>query len=119
MGGRRTVAEPAARAEGMTQEYLEVRHYALWTAIDDLAVQVNLRLSALAKHAGLDACTLNPSKRTRGGVLHYPSTPTIGAILAVTETSWGEFGHLVDSIEKARLTQCPGTNANDGWKEVA
>ena len=37
----------------MSEEFIEVRHYALWTAIDELAVQVNLSPSALAIHAGL------------------------------------------------------------------
>lgn len=103
----------------MSEECLEVRHYALWTAIDDLAVQVNLSPSALAIHAGLNSCTLNRSNRTRGGTLHWPSTATIGALLAVTETSWGEFGHLVDLIERARLTQRPITYANDDQREPA
>jgi transcriptional regulator with XRE-family HTH domain len=89
----------------MSEDFIEVRHYALWTALDDIAMQMGISVSALAVEASLSSVTLNKSRRSSDDRLHWPSAETLAAILTATDTSWGEFGHLVDLIERARLNQ--------------
>ncbi len=62
-----------------------LKHSDIWEAIDRLAARNNLSPSGLAKRAGLDATTLNKSKRsTRNGKLRWPSTESIAKILSAT-----------------------------------
>ena len=62
-------------------------HPALWAAIDRLAQRHGLSVSGLAKRAGLDPTTFNPSKRTgRDGKPRWPSTESLAKVLGVTDT---------------------------------
>lgn len=67
-------------------------HEAIWRAIDQLARHNSLSASGLAKRAGLDPTTFNPSKRTTSdGRKRWPSTESISKILDATGASLGSF----------------------------
>lgn len=64
---------------------MSVRHQDIWRAIDLLAESHGLSASALAKRAGLDPTSFNPSKRsTPDGRARWPSTETLAKIFEVT-----------------------------------
>ncbi|MDI9408550.1 MAG: hypothetical protein QM523_04830 [Candidatus Pacebacteria bacterium] len=78
------------------QSALLLSHSTIWRAIDRLASQNELTASGLAKLAGLDATTFNPSRRTTlEGKNRWPSTETISKILQVTGTGPDEFVELL------------------------
>jgi phage repressor protein C with HTH and peptisase S24 domain len=71
-------------------------HKQIWTAIDQLAARYGLSPSGLARKAGLDATTFNPSKRTADdGKKRWPSTESVSKCLAATGASLDEFISLV------------------------
>lgn len=73
-----------------------LRHGDIWQAIDRLAAQHELSASGLARRAGLDPTTFNPSKRkTDQGKQRWPSTESIAKILAATGTSMSDFVRLL------------------------
>jgi phage repressor protein C with HTH and peptisase S24 domain len=73
-----------------------LRHGDIWQAIDRLAAQHELSPSGLARRAGLDPTTFNPSKRkTDQGKQRWPSTESIAKILTATGTSMGDFVRLL------------------------
>jgi len=62
-----------------------VKHHDIWRAIDLLAENHGLSASGLAKLAGLDPTSFNPSKRaTTDGRARWPSTETLVKIFHVT-----------------------------------
>ncbi len=78
-------------------------HSQIWRAIDRLAEQHGLSVSALAKRAGLDATTFNRSKREApDGRARWPSTESIAKILAATGTGLDDFMALVGGTGTAR-----------------
>ncbi len=67
-------------------------HSQIWRALDHLAQEHGLSVSALARQAGLDPTTFNRSKRmTADGRLRWPSTESISKVLAATNTSAERF----------------------------
>ncbi len=56
---------------------MSLRHEDVWKAIDALAAEHGLSPSGLARKAGLDPTTFNPSKRKQGGKPRWPSFETI------------------------------------------
>ena len=67
-------------------------HTTIWSAIDRLASQNSLTASGLARLAGLDATSFNPSKRFKpDGRPRWPSTESIAKVLAATDTSVTHF----------------------------
>jgi len=73
-----------------------LKHGDIWQAIDRLAAQHGLSPSGLARKAGLDPTTFNPSKRkTVQGKLRWPSTESLSKILAATGTSFADFVGLI------------------------
>lgn len=67
-------------------------HGEVWLGIDRLAKRHSLSASALARKAGLDPTTFNPSKRiTKQAKPRWPSTESIAKILQATNTPFGEF----------------------------
>jgi phage repressor protein C with HTH and peptisase S24 domain len=67
-------------------------HSRIWAAIDRLAAHHGLTPSGLARRAGLDPTTFNPSKRTTGEGRHrWPSTESIAKILAATGAEIDDF----------------------------
>lgn len=64
---------------------MSLRHQDIWRAIDLLAESHGLSASGLAKLAGLDPTSFNPSKRsTTDGRARWPSTETLAKIFQVT-----------------------------------
>ena len=72
-------------------------HDRIWAAIDEVAKRYNLTTSGLARRAGLDATTFNPSKRVAAdGRERWPSTESVSKILKATGMSIAEFMGLLD-----------------------
>ena len=112
-----------------------LRHGDIWQAIDRLAARHDLSASGLARRAGLDPTTFNPSKRkTPQGKLRWPSTESIAKILAATGSTMSEFVGLVDDGSEATRQRIPiigyaqagaegffddaGYPVGKGWDEV-
>lgn len=76
-------------------------HKTLWEALDRLADREGLSPSGLAKRAGLDATTFNPSKRSAQGRARWPSTESIAKVLEATDTGIEDFFSLLDEGRKS------------------
>jgi phage repressor protein C with HTH and peptisase S24 domain len=73
-----------------------MKHDDIWRALDTLAAENGLSPSGLAKRAGLDATTFNPSKRhMRDGRARWPSTESLAKVLEATGASLEAFTALV------------------------
>jgi phage repressor protein C with HTH and peptisase S24 domain len=71
-------------------------HDQVWHGIDRLARERGLTASGLARRAGLDPTTFNPSKRvTKQSKPRWPSTESLAKILTATETSLDSFVALM------------------------
>jgi phage repressor protein C with HTH and peptisase S24 domain len=67
-------------------------HAEVWRGIDRLAKHHGLTPSGLARRAGLDPTTFNPSKRiTKEDKPRWPSTESLAKILTATGTPFGAF----------------------------
>ncbi|MGX7346204.1 helix-turn-helix transcriptional regulator [Acetobacter pasteurianus] len=68
----------------------------IWHALDTLAQERGLTPSGLARAAGLDATTFNPSRRHTGqGVWRWPALPSLLRALDVLRVSLAQFeGHI-------------------------
>lgn len=76
----------------------KLSHAQVWRAIDTLAETYGLSPSGLAKRAGLDATTFNPSKRIApDGRARWPSTESIAKVLDATGASLDHFLQLVEA----------------------
>jgi phage repressor protein C with HTH and peptisase S24 domain len=73
-----------------------VKHEDVWRALDTLAAEHGLSTSGLAKRAGLDATTFNPSKRRMpDGRARWPSTESLAKVLDATGATLDAFTALV------------------------
>ncbi len=73
------------------------QHNDIWRAIDMLAARHGLSASALARQAGLDATTFNPSKRhSKDGRPRWPSTESVAAALNAVHATLGDLADIVD-----------------------
>ena len=73
-----------------------VKHEDVWRALDTLAAEHGLSTSGLARRAGLDATTFNPSKRVMAdGRARWPSTESLAKVLDATGASLDVFSALV------------------------
>ncbi|HET6308930.1 MAG TPA: helix-turn-helix transcriptional regulator [Rhodopila sp.] len=73
-----------------------MKHEDVWRAIDTLAAENGLSASGLAKRAGLDATTFNPSKRRMpDGRNRWPSTESVAKVLEATGATLESFSSLV------------------------
>lgn len=73
-----------------------MKHEDVWRALDTLAAENGLSASGLAKKAGLDPTTFNPSKRRMAdGHLRWPSTESIAKVLNATGATLDGFSALV------------------------
>lgn len=73
-----------------------MKHDDIWRALDTLAAENGLSASGLAKRAGLDATTFNPSKRRMpDGRARWPSTESVAKVLDATGASLEAFSALV------------------------
>lgn len=78
-------------------------HAEVWHGIDQLARHHGLTPSGLARRAGLDPTTFNPSKRiTKEDKPRWPSTESLAKILRATETPFSGFVAIM-SGEDARI----------------
>ena len=78
---------------------MSLTHARLWKAIDGLARREGISVSALARRAGLDATSFNPSKRFGPGDPprpRWPSTESVTRILEATGASLADFATLAD-----------------------
>lgn len=78
---------------------MPLSHARLWKALDNLARQQGLSPSGLARRAGLDPTTFNPSKRFGPGEPprpRWPSTESLTRILETTGVSLADFAALAD-----------------------
>ncbi|MBR4507372.1 MAG: hypothetical protein IKP24_02450 [Alphaproteobacteria bacterium] len=74
-----------------------LRNRDMWHAIDELARINHFSCSGMARAAGLDPTTFNPSKRkTKYGQPRWLSLETIAKILDLTGTSFTEFAKYLD-----------------------
>jgi phage repressor protein C with HTH and peptisase S24 domain len=73
-----------------------MKHEEIWRALDTLAAENGLSASGLAKRAGLDPTTFNPSKRIMpDGRARWPSTESVAKVLNATGASLEAFTALV------------------------
>ncbi|NBN64287.1 helix-turn-helix transcriptional regulator [Microvirga tunisiensis] len=76
-------------------------HERVWAAIDALAARKGLSPSGLARRAGLDPTTFNPSKRIASdGRPRWPSTESLAKVLEATGAQLGEFVALVSPVRQ-------------------
>ncbi|WP_417229891.1 S24 family peptidase [Brevundimonas sp.] len=115
---------------------MSLSHAQIWSAIDSLARREGLSASALARSAGLDATTFNPSKRFGPGRPprpRWPSTESLTRILEATGLSLGGFAALAGDAQPPRtavpllgLAQAgqdgffddAGLPTGDGWDQT-
>ena len=95
-------------------------HSQIWAAIDELAKRSELSASGLARNAGLDSTSFNPSKRfTAEGRERWPSTESIAKILRATGTSVSDFLEMLDPDAKARLAKLSKAIPAGDYKQTA
>jgi len=74
-----------------------MKHEDVWRALDTLAAENGLSASGLAKKAGLDSTTFNPSKRIMpDGRARWPGTESLSKVLNATGASLEAFTALVN-----------------------
>lgn len=75
-------------------------HAQMWSGIDRLARHHGLTPSGLARKAGLDPTTFNPSKRiTKENKSRWPSTESLAKILDATGTPFPQFVAMMSQDE--------------------
>ncbi len=73
-----------------------MHHQDIWRALDTLAAEHGLTVSALARRAGLDPTTFIPAKRQLpDGRARWPSTESLAKVLIATRTPLEAFSALV------------------------
>ncbi|WP_342627842.1 helix-turn-helix transcriptional regulator [Nguyenibacter vanlangensis] len=73
-----------------------IRHDDIWHALDVLAAERGLTPSGLARAAGLDGTSFNPSKRaTPAGRPRWPGTESLARVLDATGLTLEAFGRLM------------------------
>lgn len=115
---------------------MPLSHAQIWTAIDGLARREGISASALARRAGLDPTSFNPSKRFGPGDPprpRWPSTESLTRILRATGLSLGEFADLArDAPERSSTVPMlgmaqagqdgffddAGLPVGDGWEQT-
>jgi phage repressor protein C with HTH and peptisase S24 domain len=114
-------------------------HAEVWRGIDRLAKQNGMTPSGLARRAGLDPTTFNPSKRvTKQSKSRWPSTESLAKILTATGTSFADFVSIMsdeaakdarpasqrlrsiplDQASASGLFDDAGFPVGDGWDEI-
>jgi phage repressor protein C with HTH and peptisase S24 domain len=74
-------------------------HRQIWEALDALASRHGMSPSGLARKAGLDPTTFNPSKRqAHDGRERWPSTESIAKVLDATGETFDRFAGLVRDV---------------------
>lgn len=118
-----------------------MKHEDIWRALDTLAAEHGMSASGLARRAGLDATTFNPSKRRMpDGRARWPGTESLSKVLEATGASLESFSQLVAgqralSSDRSAARRIPligmaqaggngffddgGYPAGGGWDEVS
>ena len=82
--------------QGAAGRGIAMKHADVWRALDTLAAEHGLSASGLAKRAGLDATTFNPSKRIMpDGRARWPSTESVAKALDAVGAGFDSFAALV------------------------
>ena len=118
---------------------MPLSHAKLWKALDNLARREGLSASGLARRAGLDPTSFNPSKRfgpptspEHPARPRWPSTESLTRILEATGISLGDFADLAEdptgpaAIPLIGLAQAgadgffddAGLPTGDGWDQT-
>ena len=85
-----------------------MKHEDIWRALDTLAAEHGMSASGLARRAGLDPTTFNPSKRKMpDGRARWPGTESLAKVLDATGASLEVFSHLVAG-QRAIASARPG-----------
>ncbi len=93
-------------------------HRQIWAALDALAERHGLSASGLARKAGLDPTTFNPSKRASpGGRQRWPSTESIAKALFATGEGPGEFLALAEERDGVARRRVPAIGLADAAKD--
>ncbi len=88
-----------------------MKHEDIWRALDTLAAESGLSASGLAKRAGLDPTTFNPSKRRMpDGRARWPGTESIAKVLDATGVTMEAFTTLITGARA--LSTSGGTTRN-------
>src|SRR6185437_1702713 len=83
-----------------------MKHEDIWRALDPLAAERGLSASGLAKRAGLDPTTFNPSKRRMpDGRARWPGTESIAKVLDATGASMEAFTALISGARALTSNQ--------------
>jgi phage repressor protein C with HTH and peptisase S24 domain len=83
-----------------------MKHEDIWRALDTLAAERGLSASGLAKRAGLDPTTFNPSKRRMpDGRARWPGTESIAKVLDATGASMEAFTALISGARALTSNQ--------------
>lgn len=79
-------------------------HEQIWRGIDRLAAHAQTSPSGLARRAGLDSTTFNPSKRISadGTKLRWPSTESLTKALSAANLGFADFAAMVSGEGRAR-----------------
>jgi phage repressor protein C with HTH and peptisase S24 domain len=86
-----------------------MKHEDIWRALDTLAAEHGLSPSGLAKRAGLDPTTFNPSKRRMpDGRQRWPSTESLAKVLTATGAELEAFTALVTGARALPAAVRPG-----------
>lgn len=86
---------------------MPLSHARLWATLDMLAQRAGISVSALARRAGLDATSFNPSKRFGPGQPsrpRWPSTESLTKVLDVVGMSLAEFAELAEGDDRRAPT---------------
>ncbi len=81
---------------------MALTHAQIWSALDAVAARQGLTASGLARAAGLDASSFNPSKRETDGRPRWPSTESLMRALQAAGVSTGEFADLAGDQDPLR-----------------
>lgn len=101
-------------------------HEEIWRGIDRLAAHAQTSPSGLARRAGLDATTFNPSKRVSrdGSKPRWPSTESLAKALSAAHMDFAGFAALVaglpagtgDGLPSRMLNEDTGTAFDAGGR---
>lgn len=94
-------------------------HDQIWRGIDRLAAHAQTSPSGLARRAGLDSTTFNPSKRVSadGSKLRWPSTESLTKALSAANLGFADFAALVSGEGQTR--SLPALDLADGDRASA
>lgn len=86
-----------------------MRHADIWRGLDRLAEKHGLTTSGLARRAGLDPTSFNPSKRAaKDGRPRWPSTESIARALTAVGADFSDFAALIEPPARQRAAPMIG-----------